>query len=153
MGAQKVPWALLWSSGLLPGTRAALPPVHRLQALHAHETSPAACEGPGPPQPAGRQGGLRAEQAEEPLGKYPWHKAWQACGASAQGAAGGGVARSCLDYPWGPGDSRVPSLVLNLTTSSPCSHGSDVQALAVRLLGLLEGFCPGAVRRDTTAGF
>lgn len=75
-----------------------------------------------------------------------------ACSANVQGAAGGGVARCCLDCPWGLGDSRVPNFVLDVATSSSWSHGSDVQALAVQLLRIPGGFCTRAVNRDTTLG-
>lgn len=63
-----------------------------------------------------------------------------------------GGPRCCLDCPWGLGDSRVPSLILDVATSSTYSHGSDVQALAEQLLGFQGGFCTKAVSRDTTSG-
>lgn len=103
--------------------------------------SPAACDGGGPRQPAGRRGERQAKQAEEPLGKYLWHEAWQARGASARGGCGAEGRQDAAGT--GPevqvtAGSPAPSLIWLQTPLVPME--ADVQAMVVQLLGLLGGF-------------
>lgn len=88
--------------------------MQRFPAPHSHESPPQLSLSPGAQQPAGRRAQQPAERAEEPLGKSPWHGAWQ-CTVPAHGAAVG-----C--WSWCAGDSQVPNHVLHLAASSIRPH-------------------------------
>lgn len=139
-----------WAPGDLElGTRGALTPGHRLQALRAPESCPAACQGPGQPsQLAGREGCEQSRQRSHQ--KISLAPSLAGSGCQCMQEEGWHDAAWAIPGAWVTAGSPASSLICY---KLHCSCGSDVQALAGQLPGLQGGFCTRDMRGVTTSGF